>query len=97
MEKVFRIGGDEFCVILTRAKIGKMQSKMEQFELKLLEANTKLAHPIDVAWGYAETNNDEGISTRDAFTLADKSMLPAIKRCSKRATYPNNPCKRIWR
>nr|WP_319475174.1 GGDEF domain-containing protein [uncultured Sphaerochaeta sp.] len=72
--KVFRIGGDEFCVILTRAKIGKRQSKMEQFELKLLKANTKLAHPIDVAWGYAESSNDEGISIRDAFTLADKAM-----------------------
>lgn len=72
--KVFRIGGDEFCVIHPRAKKGKIQAKMEQFELKLLEANTKLAHPIDVAWGYAESSNDEGISIRDAFTLADKAM-----------------------
>lgn len=43
---VFGIGGDEFSVIIPRAKKGKMQVKMEQFELKLLEANAKLAHPI---------------------------------------------------
>lgn len=74
--KVYRIGGDEFCVILPRTKKGKMESKMKQFELKLFKANTKLAHPpLDVAWGgYAEAISDEGISIEDAFTHADKAM-----------------------
>lgn len=51
-----------------------MESKMKQFELKLFKANTKLAHPLDVAWGYAEAISDEGISIEDAFTHADKAM-----------------------
>ncbi len=71
---VFRIGGDEFCVLLPRAKKSKMRPKMEHFEMLLLETNTKLAHPLDVAWGYAVASNDEGISYDDAFTLADKAM-----------------------
>ncbi len=72
--KVFRIGGDEFCVLLPRVTKSKRKTKMECFALMLMETNIKLAHPIDVAWGYAEAISEEGISNEDAITLADKAM-----------------------
>lgn len=71
---VYRIGGDEFCVLLERNTAKSLKDLSQSFAHVLKTYNEKLAHPIDVAWGFAETNQEKGISIEDAFTLADKAM-----------------------
>ncbi|MGH0053055.1 MAG: GGDEF domain-containing protein [Sphaerochaetaceae bacterium] len=72
--KVFRIGGDEFCVLLPVPRKQKIDAQMEHFERRVQESNERLAHQLDVAWGYAETSKQKGITSEDAFILADEAM-----------------------
>ncbi len=72
--KVYRIGGDEFCVILPIQKKIHPKSFSNHFEKELQKINLTLAHPINVAWGYALTNEKQGINANKTFVLADEAM-----------------------
>ncbi len=70
--KVYRIGGDEFCVLLPiQRDIGLL---IEEFRKNLLSLNESLAHAIDVAYGFAQSDIAQGVSLTQAYNVADDAM-----------------------
>ena len=72
--KVFRIGGDEFAVILPLSKKPDPDLFQQKFLASVALANESRVHPISIAYGYAISDKAEGISLRKAFHLADEAM-----------------------
>lgn len=69
---VFRIGGDEFCVMFRDIKEEELQTKLLTFEALLKEQQKYLEIPISVAIGFAKKK--EGESVDKAFNAADSNM-----------------------
>lgn len=64
----FRIGGDEFCVMISDILPEAFQKKFENFRGMIEEKNKNLPYRFSVACGYYETTNtdiDEGFKTAD--------------------------------
>jgi len=72
--KVFRIGGDEFAVLLPRSKKADPAVYMEHLLQSVASANESRVHPISIAYGYAISNKEAGIGLRKTFNLADEAM-----------------------
>ncbi|NLE14618.1 MAG: GGDEF domain-containing protein [Spirochaetales bacterium] len=72
--KVFRIGGDEFAVLLPLSKKADPAARQEQLLQSVASANESRVHPISIAYGFAISNKEVGISLRKAFNLADEAM-----------------------
>ncbi len=72
--KVFRIGGDEFAVILPISKKTDPQAYQQRFLDSLAEENAGRVHPISIAYGYAISSQEEGLPLPKAFILADEHM-----------------------
>ncbi len=81
--KVFRIGGDEFCAILPLSKTNEESIYARNIEKALEKANAKRVHPINIAYGWASSNIQEGVSIAKAFNQADDAMYLNKAACKK--------------
>ena len=70
--KVYRVGGDEFCVLIVLPNT--VEILINQFRQALSDLNDNLVHAIDVAYGYAQSDIKHGISLSKAFHMADDAM-----------------------
>lgn len=78
--RCFRIGGDEFCVIISGMAQAAFQKKFENFKKRVEDENKNLSYRLSVAAGYYETTNtdiDEGFKT------ADMRMYECKKKCKQ--------------
>lgn len=74
---VFRIGGDEFSVILEGEEAGKYTSFAEQFKAELQNfnrENTRYHQRLQIAFGAAVYHAETDVSYHDVFRRADKLM-----------------------
>ena len=74
---VFRIGGDEFVVILQNNDFENRESLFEQFKSNcantfIEEGNVKI--PIRIAWGFAKFDSSVDTNFTDVFKRADDAM-----------------------
>ncbi|MGE4584538.1 MAG: GGDEF domain-containing protein [Sphaerochaeta sp.] len=72
--KVFRIGGDEFCVLLPLPRKRKIEQDIIRLEKRLEEENKGRVHPINIAYGCAISNQQQEVSLPMTFNLADDAM-----------------------
>ena len=84
---VFRIGGDEFLVLLRHADLENYEELFAQFDLKC--ANTRIEGneetPISIARGFAVFEPDKDLCFNDVFKRADNAMYEN-KRKNKKVT-----------
>lgn len=69
----YRLGGDEFLVILDGASREQVESFLDELEDRIVEMNRTREIPIEVAWGYARAE-DEDASSEQLFREADERM-----------------------
>ncbi len=74
--KCYRIGGDEFVVILTDFKEEHIEDAIDKLHRVVKEYNEEHEHKISVAFGYyrEELTNEKIIDMRRIFQKADKNM-----------------------
>ena len=74
-ERCYRIGGDEFCVVIENATKSYIEAKLYILNKKIEERNkTKFVVDISVAYGYAMFNNEIDSCFIDTKNRADKYM-----------------------
>ncbi|WP_161940215.1 GGDEF domain-containing protein [Anaerotruncus rubiinfantis] len=71
-EQLFRIGGDEFTVILQDSSPEQTEILLADLSAEMKQVSAKLDMPISVASGYAFTQQEESIE--NAFIRADREM-----------------------
>lgn len=77
----FRIGGDEFAVILTNCSEGDIIKYLSQLDHVIALFNSPNTHPISVAYGYAVKDNDHLYnSAHELFIAADANMYTEKRR-----------------
>ncbi len=75
--EIFRIGGDEFIVILNTVSETEIQNGMSRFEYRLAADNLKekpYKRPLSVSMGYSIYRQGEDKEYREVFHRADKEM-----------------------
>lgn len=80
--KVFRIGGDEFSVLLPLSKKTDPSFYQQNLLAQLALANESRVHPISVALGYAISNKKWGITLEKTFNRSDEQMY--LHKCEQR-------------
>lgn len=74
--KCIRMGGDEFCVILRHISEKDCQTCLRRFDALLKDFNA--AHPsdfpVEIAYGYANYDDEEDFDFGDTLRRADKEM-----------------------
>lgn len=71
---IYRLGGDEFGMILTNTKNGEIGELLRRIEEVRQEANQSQIHPVSFAIGYAFFNGSRDSSLSDMVKRADKMM-----------------------
>ena len=74
---VFRIGGDEFCVILQNSDLADIQTLFERFDAACATAYVEKDNekfPISIAKGFAQFDPDKDTLFLDVFKRADRDM-----------------------
>jgi diguanylate cyclase (GGDEF)-like protein len=74
---VFRIGGDEFAVIIQKADYNNMESLMEQFDKTAIEINASKVDPwekVKVSKGFAVYKSSQDSTALGVMQRADKLM-----------------------
>jgi len=72
--KVFRIGGDEFCVICEDANKNDVVNAMEKLDKTIMKVNKKRTNKLVLAHGFAIYNKRVNDNIYSIFTEADKLM-----------------------
>lgn len=73
--KTFRIGGDEFCVVLPPLDQAEIQVRLKEFNSSLVRENKKKPTGMEVAYGYATSVHSKGIDNNKALSEADNAMF----------------------
>jgi diguanylate cyclase (GGDEF)-like protein len=84
---VFRIGGDEFCVILQNRDLADIKALLERFNSECEKTyidKDNIRFPISIAKGFAEFDSDKDTKFSDVFERADSEMY-RNKRAMKSA------------
>lgn len=72
--KVYRIGGDEFTVIISQCDKNILLQRLAVFQRLVLEQDKRLEFTFQVAWGYAIYNPHNDNRIEDLIHRADASM-----------------------
>lgn len=74
--KIFRIGGDEFCVILEDSNAPLYKELLNQFEKNIEKFNSSAIArlPVSIAYGYSEFNSSDDDNYMSVFRRADNAM-----------------------
>lgn len=72
--KVFRVGGDEFCVLVEMQEPTDCQVLLQRFQASVAQANEIRVPPISIASGYACLDRANKSSVSMAYHLADHAM-----------------------
>ncbi len=84
---VFRIGGDEFCVILQNRDLADIKKLFERFDTECATTyidKDNVKFPVSIAKGFAEFDPDQDTQFSDVFERADSEMYKN-KRLMKEA------------
>ncbi|MBO4395485.1 MAG: transporter substrate-binding domain-containing protein [Eubacterium sp.] len=82
---VFRVGGDEFCVIMENADFDNREELIREFEMSMdetFENNDNMWEHIRISMGYAVYDKNSDATVRETLNRADKLMY-AHKRAAK--------------
>lgn len=71
----YRLGGDEFCVLVTDKDFVWIEQRLALADLALKQ--TDLPHPVTAAWGYAEYKKNLHGNMNDLLKEADNKMYEA--------------------
>lgn len=93
---VFRIGGDEFCIICEDAGEGEIQSALADLEKRLAAYNEKQEVRIELAYGYALNKIDEGRDINSAFEQADRAMYEHKATLKREPFYLRDPLEQTF-
>lgn len=80
--KCYRIGGDEFCVVLSHGKAEQIQAALEQLQQLVAEVNKQRVMPLSIACGYAVRENSAE-SMEQLFNRSDEMMYDVKYRMKK--------------
>lgn len=84
--KAYRIGGDEFVVVVQKPEREKLHRCIESMERLQIEHNsTPGAYPVGIAWGYAQYSRELDCSYDETIARADRNMYEL-----KRGMEPQN-------
>jgi diguanylate cyclase (GGDEF)-like protein len=81
--RVYRIGGDEFCIIILNESEEQVEDLLAELELERQTMNKTREVPISFALGYSAYQPDTDIDLSEAKARADK-MMYQIKDIMKR-------------
>lgn len=79
IQKIYRIGGDEFVCIVEDATEKEILEKIETFKKCTVEHSKKLSYPYSIAYGYAKYDIDIDNNINDTLNRADKKMYETKK------------------
>lgn len=82
MGKCYRIGGDEFCVLIEAGEQTKILASLGQFEGLIEEKNQNRVMPISVACGYG-VREKQGESMEQLFNRSDEMMYDVKYRMKR--------------
>ena len=73
---IFRIGGDEFLVVLENEDLENREKLFKQFEFKCSNTfiNGNINIPVSIALGFAKFDPDKDMGLKDVFKRADDAM-----------------------
>lgn len=72
IEEVYRIGGDEFCIIIKDETLSKVEICLKKLNEMLL--NTELGFPVSLSYGFVEYNQNQHASLMELYKEADDRM-----------------------
>lgn len=77
----YRIGGDEFCVVIPKQNKIDPEDKLTQLEQEQKKYNAGLEYPyMQIAYGYAEYDAQTDLDIEDTRSRADKKMYEMKRR-----------------
>lgn len=84
--KIFRIGGDEFCVILEDSNAALYKELLNQFEKNVEKFNSSATArlPVSIAYGYSEFNSSDDDNYMSVFRRADNAMYKNKEEMKKK-------------
>lgn len=86
--KCYRIGGDEFVVILPIDSKQEIETKLERLEHVIAQKNQERDVPVELAYGYSVRKSQED-SNQELFNIADANMYTKKQQMkNKRSLLP---------
>ena len=84
----FRLGGDEFCILLEEDVLKKHEQAMEIYQKKLEDFNEKKEYPftLEIAQGFAICEADSMKTVENAIHIADERMYQNKAQLKAQAT-----------
>lgn len=74
MGKVYRIGGDEFCIVCENESAATVEEAMARFRKNMSKINKEREIPLNMAYGYKEHIPGSGEDFNQIFKAADAAM-----------------------
>lgn len=71
-EEIYRIGGDEFCIIIQNSSLELVQKRLEKVDEILL--CTDMGFPISISYGFEQYNVNNHDSLMKLYKIADSKM-----------------------
>ena len=88
--RIFRIGGDEFVVILQNNDFENRERLFIQFESDCANTFVKegdMKIPVRIAWGFAKFDSSKDMNFADVFKRADDAMYENKRKAKQKAIF----------
>lgn len=72
LEEIYRIGGDEFCIIIQNSSLELVQNRLEEVDEVLL--CTDMGFPISISYGFEQYDVNRHDSLMKLYKIADSKM-----------------------